>query len=180
MISLSGNGLPIVNLRPGELHVAREPTLITTLLGSCISVCLYNPKRKMGAICHGVLPCFRNSPQRTSFHFVDSSIDYMIDVLGTQQKTASEELAAKLFGGANVLALGARARKKGSTVGDQNIEAARSALRSHGVPIVVERVGGHQGRKLFFYSQTGEVLLRPLRQQPSGQGTCSWAAPSEF
>lgn len=166
MIPPASDGLPIVNLRPGELYVAREPTLITTLLGSCISVCLYNPVTKTGAMCHGVLPFFRNPAQKTSFHFVDSSIAYMVEVLGNQQKTNPGDLEAKLFGGANVLALGSRTRKKGSTVGDQNIEAARSSLRDHGVPIVVERVGGDRGCKLIFYANTGEVLLRALRPQP--------------
>ncbi|MDA8163594.1 MAG: chemotaxis protein CheD, partial [Desulfobacteraceae bacterium] len=145
---------------------AREPTLITTLLGSCVSVCLYNPRTKSGAMCHGVLPFCGSSSLKDSFHFVDSSIAYMVEVLGHQQKTIPGDLEAKLFGGANVLALAARIGKKGSTVGDQNIEAARASLRGHGVPIVVERVGGDRGCKLFFYANTGEVLMRSLRPQP--------------
>ena len=47
--------LPMVNLHPGELFVAQEPTLITTILGSCVSVCLFCPKQKIGAMCHGVM-----------------------------------------------------------------------------------------------------------------------------
>jgi chemotaxis protein CheD len=159
-------GIPVVNLRPGELYVAREPTIITTLLGSCISVCLFNPRTRMGAMCHGVLPFLRHSsPKEASFHFVDSSIAYMVEVVGAQQKTSPRELKAKLFGGANVIALRASGRENGNTVGDQNIEAARSALCGFGVPIVVERVGGDTGYKLFFYAHTGEVLLRMLRPQ---------------
>lgn len=121
----------------------------------------------MGAMCHGVLPFLRSSPQKASFHFVDSSIAYMVEVLGVQQKTAPGDLEAKVFGGANVLALGPSTRKSGRTVGVQNIEAARSSLGGHGVPIVVERVGGVRGCKLVFYAHTGEVLLRSLRPQPS-------------
>jgi chemotaxis protein CheD len=159
------SGLPIVNLRPGELFVAREPTIITTLLGSCISVCLFNAKARMGAMCHGVLPFLKRSSQKDSdcFHFVDSSVAYMVNVLAAQQKTENSQLEAKLFGGANVIAItGGSPGNINGTVGAQNIEAARAALRNHGVPIAVQRVGGERGCKLFFYSHTGEVFLRSL------------------
>jgi chemotaxis protein CheD len=161
---LDSNGLPIINLRPGELFIAREPSIITTLLGSCISVCLFNPQTRNGGMCHGVLPFQRKFSQRDFFHFVDSSVAFMVDVLGAQQKTANSLLEAKIFGGANVIAIGDHGNP---TVGAQNIEAARSALRKFGVPILVERVGGERGCKLFFYAHTGEVLLRPIQRPGS-------------
>jgi len=155
------SGLPVVNLHPGELFVAREPTLITTLLGSCVSVCLYCPALKVGAMCHGVIPT-RGKGEEDSFRFVDSSIAYMVEVMAGIKGFSCRRLEAKLFGGADVLSLRLGLLPDSPTIGAQNIIAAREALRKHGVPITVERVGGDQGCKLYFYTHTGEVYLKVI------------------
>lgn len=154
--------LPVVNLHPGELFVAKEPTLITTLLGSCVSVSLYCPAIKVGAMCHGVMPS-KSKYDAESFRFVDTSVAYMVEVMANQQGYACSKLEAKLFGGADVLSL-----KLGfsstPTIGAQNIEAAKAVLKKYGVPLMVEHVGGDRGCKLFFYTHTGEVFLKPIQR----------------
>ena len=154
--------LPLVNLRPGELYVAKEPTIIATLLGSCVSVCLFCPSRKIGAMCHGVMPFQDNTLAAESFRFVDSSVAYMVEVLAKGKDGRRARLEAKLFGGADVLDINSQKRRSVPTIGRQNIEAARASLAKHKVPIAAEKVGGLSGCKLFFYSHTGEVLLKRL------------------
>lgn len=157
--------LPVVNLHPGELFVAKEPTLITTLLGSCVSVCLYCLAIKAGAMCHGVMPR-KPVDDEDSFRFVDTSVSYMVEVMARQQGFACAQLEAKLFGGADVLNLTLGLEADAPTIGRQNILAARAALKKHGVPIVTEHVGGDRGCKLFFYTHTGEVYLKHIPRAP--------------
>ncbi len=157
-------GLPVVNLHPGELFIAQEPTIITTILGSCVSVCLFCPQQKIGAMCHGVMP-ERKDAVEDSFRFVDSSIRYMVDILTKGRKICpAAHLVAKLFGGADVLEVSFAMGKKSKTIGALNIESARKALEKQDVPISVEKVGGVHGRKLFFYTHTGEVFIKRLQR----------------
>jgi len=158
-----GPDLPMVNLHPGELFVAREPTVITTVLGSCVSVCLYCPRRRIGAMCHGVMPSRDERSPEDTFRFVDSSVSYMAQVLGREPESYSRStLVAKLFGGADVLK--ARGWSAAPSIGAQNIAAARQALERHGIGISAERVGGKNGYRLYFYTQTGEVYVRMVKR----------------
>lgn len=151
--------LPLVNLHPGELFVAKEPTLITTILGSCVSVCLFCPVSKVGAMCHGVMPA-QTEHDPDSFRFVDTSVSYMVEVMAKQRGFSCSKLEAKLFGGADVLSAMLDFTGNNPTIGAQNILAAKAALKKHGVPIVNEHVGGDRGCKLFFYTNTGEVYMK--------------------
>lgn len=155
------NNLPLVNLHPGELFVPQKPTIITTILGSCVAVCLYCPLLKMGAMCHGVMP-FRPKGAVDSFRFVDSSISYMVDALARQHGLVCSSLEAKLFGGADVLDLKLEVERGMPAIGAQNIDAARELLDQYGVPIIAEKVGGDSGYKLVFYSHTGDVFLKRI------------------
>lgn len=155
-----------MQLHPGELFVAQKPTLITTILGSCVSISLYCRKLKIGAMCHGLMP---SSPKKEktiedSFRFVDSCVSYMTDFITTQHNLSYTALEAKLFGGANMHVI-----EDGigsiTTVGAQNIETARSSLSERGIPIVAEKTGGLCGCKLFFYTHTGEILLKRINRQ---------------
>ncbi|HIJ78094.1 MAG: chemotaxis protein CheD [Desulfobulbaceae bacterium] len=162
MMPMPEKELPTVILGPGELFVARKPTIITTILGSCVAVCLYCPQHRIGAMCHGVLPRFGKQFENDSFRFVVSSIRHMVEVMANGKKHCPNSgLVAKVFGGAEVLGFSRKSSKKGS-IGVQNIEAARNSLKDLSVSIKVEEVGGVNGRKLFFYSHSGEVYMKPI------------------
>lgn len=152
--------LESVYLKPGELVVAERPALVSTVLGSCVAVTLFNPRLGVGAICHAMLPL---AAGRDGFKYVDSSLLHMLahfERLGVSKR----ELTVKLFGGADMFESGLPAG--GGSVGRQNIQAATALLRQEGLPVVAADTGGRQGRKLLFYSHTGEVLLKRLGQQP--------------
>jgi chemotaxis protein CheD len=161
--------LPVINLHPGELFVAQEPTLVTTILGSCVSVCLFCPQRKIGAMCHGVMPSRDEKYDLESFRFVDSSVTYMVDVLTNGMKGGhGATLVAKLFGGAEVLNM--QGRPDARSIGAQNIAAARKALAHHGINLTAERVGGREGYRLYFYTHTGEVFVRSVKRSGGVKG----------
>lgn len=155
----------MVSLHPGELFVATAPTLITTLLGSCVSVCLFCPRQKIGAMCHGVMPERQNLTQEDNFRFVESSVRYMVEVLTRGNvHCPNAGLVAKVFGGADVLDVHLGNQGSERTIGAMNIKAAREALAKFNVNVAVEKVGGVHGLKLFFYSHTGEVLLKKIQR----------------
>lgn len=157
--------LTSVDLKPGEMHVAATPTLISTVLGSCVSVCLYSPTTKIGAMCHCILPSRSEAHmQRDNPHCcVDSCVSNMLEELTRRHKVLPAKIKAKLFGGANLLPADAEADEEAATIGRRNVEAARRALRKHDLPLVAECVGGEQGYKVFFNTENGEVLLRRVK-----------------
>ncbi len=72
----------------------------------------------------------------------------------------------KLFGGAEVLQVGS-ATKQRTSVGKQNIEAAHKILSKIGITPSVTDIGGSTGRKILFYTHTGDVFLKRLKRQLS-------------
>jgi chemotaxis protein CheD len=147
--------LPVIYLKAGEMHYADKPSLVITVLGSCLSVTMHDRKAGIGGICHGLLPgCGQG------FRFVDCSIRQMLRLF---EKAGSRrrDIEVKCFGGADMFTR--TIEKKGIvSVGRQNIRTAEETLAREGIRIVKQDVGGLGGRKVFFYTHTGEVLLKRL------------------
>ena len=145
-------------LKPGELCVAREPTLVTTVLGSCVSITLFGPRLRIGAICHALLPageCERRGQE--AFRFLNCAFEHMLERL-EGLGLAMAEIQAKAFGGA----LGVSPGGGRFGVGTRNAELACSLLANAGLRLAASDLGGTRGRKLLFYTDTGEVFVRRL------------------
>ncbi|MBF0516480.1 MAG: chemotaxis protein CheD [Nitrospirae bacterium] len=157
-------GLPLVFLKPGEVYVTEKPALVKTVLGSCVSVTMFDSARCVGAMCHGMLPdcggkgC-GDCPEKLKY--VTCSVKYILDKIQVKGADAGR-LQVKLFGGGEVLS--SRANDWKASVGRQNIEAALSILEDLGLRPLTSDLGGDRGRKIFFNTQTGEVLLKKLRK----------------
>ena len=157
--------LPEIYLQPGEVHMAVEPSIIKTLLGSCVGVTFWSPRSGVGALCHALLPkCPRKAASRLTLAAGRRYVDFVIrdltrqfDKLGVPR----EELQVKLFGGADVLPVSAAATARRS-VGRQNCEVALEVLRAEGLPVLASSLGGTLGRSIKFYTATGEVRLHWL------------------
>lgn len=158
-------GLPVIHLKPGELYVAVDPVIIATVLGSCVSVTMYSPRLKISAMCHGVLPGNGDSDiySKENFKFVDCSILYMANKM-KQLGISPSELDVKLFGGSDRLNpnCNEQASNRLMCIGKQNVEKAKQVLISSGLKITAFDVGGRQGRKLFFYSETGKIFMKRI------------------
>ncbi len=158
--------LPIIHLNAGEICITDKPTLVTTVLGSCVSVTMHCGRLKIGAICHGLLPsCGSDCGQdcEDQLKYVDCSIEFMLKNM-LRYGITKNELSIKLFGGGDVL-LPKESAGKNKTVGKQNLQIAKEIFRKEGLTIVNSDVGGYRGRRIYFYTHTGEVLLRRLRKQ---------------
>ncbi len=154
--------LPQLYLKPGELHVTGDPTLVTTVLGSCVSLTFFARSRGISGICHAMLPETTPGDWESAFRFVDASVVHLIerfDRLGIPRR----QIEVKLFGGADVLAMPGR-RPEAQTVGRKNIAAAKMAIVRERLVLQAADVGGTTGRKLFFVTHTGEVLLKKLEK----------------
>ena len=149
-----------IYLKPGEVVVAREPVLVTTVLGSCVSVTMFSPGSGVGAICHAMLP--NNVGRDEDLRYVDTALRHIYrKVTGYG---AGRDLVVKLFGGARVLNVG-EGGSPGRTVGEQNVARALEILEDLGLKVNSADTGGVVGRKLYFCTRDGDVYLRRMRDR---------------
>ncbi len=164
MIEL-GVELPQVYLQPGEIHVARSPAVLKTILGSCVGVTFWSPRLGIGALCHAVLPrrpreISSESKIMEGYRYVDFCIAHLARQL-EQLGASRAELQVKVFGGADVLPLRSEPTSR-ETVGRQNWRTAIEILEEEGLDVFASDVGGTRGRTIQFHTGTGEVLRRRL------------------
>jgi chemotaxis protein CheD len=144
---------------------AESPTVVTTVLGSCLSVTMWHPRWKVGAICHGLLPRCNSLttcsfPCGDRFRYVNCSLLQMIRSF-EHKGIPLQGIEVKMFGGADMFPLSGTGDRK-LRVGEENAGTAINILQSRSLPIVSQDVGGTRGRKILFHVGTGEVLLKRL------------------
>lgn len=162
MNKLHGADLDKVYLKPGDLYIGEGPTKVTTVLGSCVSVTLFNRRLRLGAICHAAMPHCRKVKKchelcRDVFKYMDCSLHYMLERMRSYG-VAGGELEVKLFGGADTLS-----SKKENTIGSMNVKMALEIIRLEHLRIIAADVGDSFGRKIIFLTHTGEVYLKRLK-----------------
>jgi len=152
-----------IYLEPGELHIAREPVIIRTALGACLGITFWTAKLRVGALAHPLLPyCPTDLTAEkrlvTGRRYVDFSIRQLAWQFD-QLDVSRGEVQVKVFGGAEVLGIGAAMKP---AIGKLNSEAAIEVLEAEGFKIVASSLGGNLGRQIQFHTGTGEVALRRL------------------
>jgi chemotaxis protein CheD len=148
-------------LFPGALFIDPRPHLVTTVLGSCVSVCLWDSVLRVGGINHYLLPLWNGEGLSTP-KYGNIAIEKLItgmQHLGCNKK----QLIAKVFGGAALW----QHQSGLLRVGDRNVALARDILQEHKIPIVGSDLLGEQGRKLIFNTESGSVLMRRHRSRPA-------------
>ena len=154
--------LPEVYVQPGESRLVKEPTMLRTLLGSCVGIAFRVPRLGVGALCHPMLPRpplkLAASLSRTAGRrYVDYAIRDLarqFDALGASR----DEVEVKLFGGGDVLVMSANSKRP--TVGRLNSEVAIKVLAEEGFVVTASSLGGERGVNIHFNTETGEVLLQ--------------------
>lgn len=159
-----------VSLNPGEFHASAEPVTISTLLGSCIAACLYDPVNKIVGMNHFLLSNRRYSRDlpdtlseagRYGIYAMELLINDMMR-LGAKRKN----LQAKAFGGATIFG---QSQEVGNfyCVGDVNIRFIREFLARERIPLVAEAMGGELGRVIHFSNGDFAVYMRMIRRDRS-------------
>ena len=148
-------------LHPGQLHADREPCVVSTILGSCVAVCLFDAAAGVGGVNHFLLPHESGDEAPVGRYGPAATRALIARVLALG--ASRESLAARIVGGANVLAAFHRQTRH---LGTANVEAAREVLRAAGVRVVAEEVGGTSGRKLLFSFGDGAAWVQSLGTGP--------------
>ena len=134
----------------GEYRVSRDPAeVLSTVLGSCVAVCLWDPGAQVGGMNHFLLPAAPGQGDTKMLRYGAHAMEVLINEL---LKLGARRLAlqAKLFGGANVTdALG--------PIGKANATFAVSYLGDEGIPCIAKSLGGTQARRIMFRPATGHV-----------------------
>lgn len=145
-----------VYLHPGQFAVSADDCTMSTILGSCVGVCLHDPVTRVGGLNHFLLPVA--PPDAPSPRFGDVAMQRLIAevcALGAQRG----RLLATVIGGACVIEA---YQGKAASLGLNNVEAARRALREAGIRITQEQILGNRGRRVAFAPRSGAVLVREL------------------
>lgn len=161
---------PRIFLQTGDCFLAVQPTLVTTVLGSCVAITMTSKERGVGAICHAFLPNSQEAHSRGQrdpqvCRFVNTAIENMLQGMN-KLRVPINTLQVKLFGGGAGIAV-RRVEDNSYNIGRRNVEMAHKILHNWGLDIETEDVGGSQGRKLHFLSSTGEIWMKRLTGQAS-------------
>jgi chemotaxis protein CheD len=151
-------------LQPGEWFVGDATHRVRTLLGSCVSVTLWSPQARVGAMSHSLLPTRGRRPPADTppdGRYGDEALELMLQGLAAAG-VPSRECAAKIFGGGDLFGAGGA---HGVTVGRRNGQAARELLRRHGIEVASESLFGEGHRQILFDIATGEVWARQIPPQ---------------
>ncbi len=142
-------------LFPGQFVVSSAPVLITTVLGSCVSVCLWDKQTHMAGINHYLLP---GTEEDTANPDRGLSATRMLIRSVLNRKSSIENLEAKVFGGCNSIYQGNDLFR----IGVRNVEMAFTVLKEFDIRVTAQHVGGSYGRKIVFNTSTGKVRMRLL------------------
>ena len=143
-------------LHPSSLLVSKDLQWITTVLGSCVSVCFCDPKKQIGGINHYMLP-YWNGDGLESPKYGNVAILQLLNKM-YDFGVKKEDIVCKIFGGADVLG----EQNPVFNVGQRNIELAYRMVFELGISIANSSTGGKLGRKIHFNTGTGEVLQKYL------------------
>ncbi len=140
------------------MFASSEPTVIQTILGSCVSVCLFDPVRKVGGMNHILLPGRIglekfDDATRYGIHAMEMLINSIMK-LGSLRKN----IISKVFGGAHLM----RSIDKDMSAGPKNVRFVEEFLKLENILVKSKNTGGNIGRKIYFHTNTGDVFLKKL------------------
>jgi chemotaxis protein CheD len=151
-----------VKILPGQYHAGKGPGSISTVLGSCVSTCLWDPVERIGGMNHFMLPGQPGaaaSPWEVSGRLGVYAMEVLINEM-VHEGADRRRLVAKVFGGARVL--------QGFDtldVGALNSKFVLAFLREENIRILAQDLLGVSPRKIHFFPDTGKVQMRKLHLQ---------------
>jgi len=152
--TLGEDGVGRLRIFAGDVATSVLPVEIDTLLGSCVAVCLFDPKLRGGGMNHIMLRGDARDTKSTRLGI--NAMELLInDLLG--RGGVKRRFIAKAFGGASVLH-----GLNFANVGDDNVKFVEDFLAFEKIPLVACRMGGVNGVHLYFRTDTGDVRLKSL------------------
>jgi chemotaxis protein CheD len=156
-----------IYLPPGGYFVGDASHQVQTLLGSCVSITLWQPKLKVGAMSHFLLARRGgelNVVPKLDARYGEEAMWLMLREL-ERYGVRPEECRGKIFGGANMFP--GQTSIEALSVGRKNGEAARELLLAHHIPVASESLFGIGHRQIIFNIATGDVWARQNNVVPA-------------
>lgn len=142
----------------GEYYATGKKEAIATVVGSCISTCLYEEGGSIGGMNHFLIPgdfrdeeIFISPTARFGMYAMELLLGELIKLKADRSK-----LRAKFFGGAD------RLGSMATGIGSNNARFVKVFLEMEGIPIVSSDIGGNYARKLIFFPDTGKIMLKKI------------------
>ncbi len=157
-------GAKAVKILPGQYHATDDDTIITTVLGSCVSVCLYDTVNGVGGMNHYMLPGDKGAPGKSgngSARYGTNAMRLLIEHV-IQLGAVRACLEAKVFGAGRVM-------DGMSDVGRQNADFAMCYLNHQKIRIAAVDVGDNCPRKIYFSPATGQVFVKRIQNRMHSQ-----------
>jgi chemotaxis protein CheD len=155
-------GMPAAKILPGEFYVTKSDEIITTVLGSCISVCVHDLSAGIGGMNHFMLPISKSGgwkgtkdPTSAENRYGNFAMEHMINEL-LKYGAVRENLEVKVFGGGQIIS-------KFTHIGEKNIEFIHLYLNEEKLRLTNEDVGGEFARKVVYFPVTGKVRVKKLK-----------------
>jgi len=147
-----------IEVQMAQMKTARDPdNLIALGIGSCIVITFYDPKLKIGALAHCMLPDSKEAePSENPIKFADTAVDEMLKQMRVKG-SLKPDIEAKIVGGANMFP---NIKHGGLEPGEDNVASVRKKLEAEGIRLVGEAVGGSSGRSVEFSTVTGIVTIK--------------------
>ena len=125
-----------------------------------MAICIWDKRLKVGGMNHYMLPTW-NGNDLASPKYGNIAINKLVEKL-LAMGSRKEDLVAKMFGGGDMLE---GSNGSGYMIGERNIRMARLVLEEKGIPVVASSTGGKRGRKILFFTDTGEVRHKFLEKK---------------
>lgn len=158
-------------VQPGEYVVSKGDIVISTLLGSCVAACLFDPVEQVIGMNHFLLankryarkktPVLESKPGRYGMHAMELLVNDMLKV-GAKRRN----IRAKVFGGSNVLP-GVSDDDNFYAVGSVNSRFVLEYLKQEKIPVIAQDLNGEHGRVIYFQSSDYSVLVKRISKANS-------------
>ena len=143
-------------LNPGYIYISVEPSIISTVLGSCVAVCIYDKKRKRGGMNRFQFP-FIGDRRNATAEYGNAATIALIRMF-MEDGSKKKHLEAQILGGAYNPDISQQ------DIGRDNIKIARRILIKEGINVTSEDIGGGKGRKVVFNTNTNELAVFKVEQ----------------
>lgn len=135
----------------GDIFIGYHGEIVSTVLGSCIAICIFDLKRRVGGMNHILLPYKEDDRGLKDGYYCDLSIKNMVESF-LEDGSSTKDLRAKIFGGADI--------SKSDRIGCRNVKCAIKILKSYNIKILAKDVGGKVSRKVYFKTGNNRAFIK--------------------
>ena len=158
------NPMDIKFIKNGDVITTSENKVLKTELGSCVSICLWDPIKKIAGMNHYLLPGDNNNRNKP-FEYGEYANHALVKEM-IRQGAKVKQLKAYVFGGATL-----HPNYDHLKIGEKNVKVALEILVFYGIKVSGQYTGGYLGRSIYFYNFEGYIKLREIDMENSRSNT---------